>query len=167
MGILNNSLHVTLLPGEQNICSHCRFHLLDHTPSLNPRPSASLPYTLAHKQSNVCDLWTMRSGKETEGLENFHHMMRGTNVIFTRWGQTVQLFISRHSWVQHMSSTRNCGTWDGNFSVWRHCAAHHVMRVFQAFSLLTIVHGSKVMRINFRKEGEGLGLRLHTPRCAI
>ena len=34
------------------------------------------------------------------------------------------------------------------------------MKIFQAFSLLTIAHGSKVMRINFRKEGEGLGSRL-------
>ena len=49
------------------------------------------------------------------------------------------------------------------------------MKIFQAFSLLTIAHGSKVTRINFRKEGEGLGSRLyihtyiHTyklfPRC--
>ena len=34
------------------------------------------------------------------------------------------------------------------------------MKIFQAFSLLTIAHGSKVTRINFRKEGEGLGSRL-------
>ena len=34
------------------------------------------------------------------------------------------------------------------------------MKIFQAFSLLTIAHGSKVTRINFRKEGEGLGWRL-------
>ena len=36
------------------------------------------------------------------------------------------------------------------------------MKIFQAFSLLTIAHGSKVTRINFRKEGEGLGSRLGT-----
>ena len=29
-----------------------------------------------------------------------------------------------------------------------------------SISLLTIAHGSKVTRINFRKEGEGLGSRL-------
>ena len=34
------------------------------------------------------------------------------------------------------------------------------MKIFQAFSLLTIAHGSKITRINFRKEGEGLGSRL-------
>ena len=38
------------------------------------------------------------------------------------------------------------------------------MKIFQAFSLLTIAHGSKVTRINFRKEGEGLGLRLRKTR---
>ena len=36
------------------------------------------------------------------------------------------------------------------------------MKIFQAFSLLTIAHGSKVTRINFR-EGEGLGSRLAAP----
>ena len=30
----------------------------------------------------------------------------------------------------------------------------------ETISLLTIAHGSKVTRINFRKEGEGLGSRL-------
>ena len=37
------------------------------------------------------------------------------------------------------------------------------MKIFQAFSLLTIAHGSKVTRINLRKEGEGLGSRLGRP----
>ena len=40
------------------------------------------------------------------------------------------------------------------------------MKIFQAFSLLTIAHGSKVTRINFRKEGEGLGSRL-PPRTTV
>ena len=39
------------------------------------------------------------------------------------------------------------------------------MKIFQAFSLLSSAHGSKVTRILLREEGEGLGSRLFDATC--
>ena len=168
MGILNNSLHVTLLPGEQNI-SVLIVGFICWTTHLASIPGLLPPYRILSR-TNILMCVTFEPCAVVRRQKAWK--------IFISWcaAQTSSLRVGvrRCNYLFHAThecstcrALANCETQDGNFSVWRHCAAHHVMRVFQAFSLLTIAHGSKVMHINFRKEGEGLGLRLHTPRCAI
>ena len=90
----------------------------------------------------------MRSGKEADGLEDFHHVMGGTNVI-------LRVEVRRCSYLRH--ATRECST---HRALEHSQFARHGMVIFRVTSRrrasrdenLPGLLPSKVTRINFCKE---------------